>query len=173
MRFGDAADPSQMTQWYVSGQVGVWNWERWKSAEFDTLDRTCTATAWHRRSSRTGSCFCRPSSRCDAHVSKSRRSSVMGMTIRETAKSGRQGTFLRDSVASPCFMLFRRCSSLDWFESSPPDQNSQCFPEWNDAAARLARPLPVTRGDGGPKAADGTLFTRPRLLYIYHNRRVS
>jgi peptide/nickel transport system substrate-binding protein len=39
MRFGDAADPSQMTQWYVSSQVGVWNWERWKNAEFDALDK--------------------------------------------------------------------------------------------------------------------------------------
>jgi peptide/nickel transport system substrate-binding protein len=37
MRFGDAADPSQMAQWYVSSQVGVWNWERWKDAEFDEL----------------------------------------------------------------------------------------------------------------------------------------
>ena len=35
--FGDAPDPSQMTQWYVSEQVGVWNWERWKDAEFDKL----------------------------------------------------------------------------------------------------------------------------------------
>jgi peptide/nickel transport system substrate-binding protein len=37
MRFGDAPDPSQDTQWYVSSQVGVWNWERWKDAEFDKL----------------------------------------------------------------------------------------------------------------------------------------
>ncbi len=36
-RYGDAPDPSQMTQWYVSGQVGIWNWERWKNPEFDTL----------------------------------------------------------------------------------------------------------------------------------------
>jgi len=43
MRFGDAADPSQMTQWYVSNQVGVWNWERWKSDEFDALDKQATA----------------------------------------------------------------------------------------------------------------------------------
>jgi peptide/nickel transport system substrate-binding protein len=43
MRFGDAADPSQMTQWYVSSQVGVWNWERWKDAEFDALDRQAIA----------------------------------------------------------------------------------------------------------------------------------
>jgi peptide/nickel transport system substrate-binding protein len=36
-RFGDAPDPSQMAQWYVSSQVGVWNWERWKDPEFDRL----------------------------------------------------------------------------------------------------------------------------------------
>ncbi|MFM9844518.1 MAG: ABC transporter substrate-binding protein [Dongiaceae bacterium] len=35
--FGDAPDPSQMTQWYIGEQVGVWNWERWKDAEFDKL----------------------------------------------------------------------------------------------------------------------------------------
>ena len=36
-RFGDAPDPSQMAQWYVSSQVGIWNWERWKNPEFDKL----------------------------------------------------------------------------------------------------------------------------------------
>jgi len=36
-RFGDAPDPSQMAQWYVGSQVGVWNWERWKLPEFDAL----------------------------------------------------------------------------------------------------------------------------------------
>ncbi|MEX2648838.1 MAG: ABC transporter substrate-binding protein [Alphaproteobacteria bacterium] len=36
-RYGDAPDPSQMMQWYVSSQVGVWNWERWTSEEFDRL----------------------------------------------------------------------------------------------------------------------------------------
>jgi peptide/nickel transport system substrate-binding protein len=35
--FGDAPDPSQMTQWYIGEQVGIWNWERWKDAEFDKL----------------------------------------------------------------------------------------------------------------------------------------
>lgn len=35
--FGDAPDPSQMTQWYISEQVGIWNWERWKDPEFDKL----------------------------------------------------------------------------------------------------------------------------------------
>ncbi len=42
-RFGDAPDPSQMTQWYVASQVGVWNWERWKNAEFDKLDSDALA----------------------------------------------------------------------------------------------------------------------------------
>lgn len=37
MQFGDAPDPSQMTQWYVGEQVGVWNWERWRNEEFDGL----------------------------------------------------------------------------------------------------------------------------------------
>jgi peptide/nickel transport system substrate-binding protein len=37
MRYQDAPDPSQQTQWYVSDQVGVWNWERWKDPEFDEL----------------------------------------------------------------------------------------------------------------------------------------
>ena len=37
MRFGGAADPFEMTQWFVSGQVGVWNWERWTDPEFDRL----------------------------------------------------------------------------------------------------------------------------------------
>ena len=36
-RYGDAPDPSQMYQWYISAQVGIWNWERWKSEEFDRL----------------------------------------------------------------------------------------------------------------------------------------
>ena len=37
MRFGGGPDPFEMTQWFVSGQVGVWNWERWKDPEFDDL----------------------------------------------------------------------------------------------------------------------------------------
>jgi peptide/nickel transport system substrate-binding protein len=35
--YGDAPDPSQMMQWYIGEQVGVWNWERWKDPEFDEL----------------------------------------------------------------------------------------------------------------------------------------
>ncbi len=37
MAYLDSPDPSQMTQWYVSEQVGVWNWERWSDPEFDDL----------------------------------------------------------------------------------------------------------------------------------------
>ena len=37
MRFGSSPDPYEATQWFVSGQVGVWNWERWSSEEFDKL----------------------------------------------------------------------------------------------------------------------------------------
>jgi peptide/nickel transport system substrate-binding protein len=45
MRFGDAGDPSQMAQWYTSNQVGVWNWERWKDAEFDDLAKNAIGEA--------------------------------------------------------------------------------------------------------------------------------
>jgi peptide/nickel transport system substrate-binding protein len=31
-------DPSFDTQWFTSAQVGQWNWQRWKSKEFDELD---------------------------------------------------------------------------------------------------------------------------------------
>jgi peptide/nickel transport system substrate-binding protein len=31
-------DPSFQTQWFTSAQVGQWNWQRWKSKEFDDLD---------------------------------------------------------------------------------------------------------------------------------------
>ena len=37
MEYGDSPDPSQACQWYVSSQVGVWNWERFSNAEFDQL----------------------------------------------------------------------------------------------------------------------------------------
>lgn len=30
-------DPADALQWFPSNQVGVWNWERWKDAEFDQL----------------------------------------------------------------------------------------------------------------------------------------
>ena len=31
-------DPGFQTQWFTSAQVGQWNWQRWKSKEFDDLD---------------------------------------------------------------------------------------------------------------------------------------
>ena len=37
MAYLDSPDPSQMTQWYISDQVGVWNWERWSDPEYDEL----------------------------------------------------------------------------------------------------------------------------------------
>lgn len=37
MRFGTTPDPYEATQWFVSSQIGVWNWERWSSEEFDAL----------------------------------------------------------------------------------------------------------------------------------------
>lgn len=37
MRFGTQPDPYEATSWFVSSQVGVWNWERWKSEEYDRL----------------------------------------------------------------------------------------------------------------------------------------
>ena len=38
-RFGGKVDPSFQTQWFVSEQTGVWNWQRWQSAEYDRLDK--------------------------------------------------------------------------------------------------------------------------------------
>jgi peptide/nickel transport system substrate-binding protein len=32
-------DPSFQTQWFLSDQVGIWNWQRWKSPEFDKLHK--------------------------------------------------------------------------------------------------------------------------------------
>ena len=37
MRYGAQADPFEPFQWFVSEQVGIWNWERWTSDEFDAL----------------------------------------------------------------------------------------------------------------------------------------
>jgi len=37
MRFGTAPDPYEATQWFVSDQLGVWNWERWTDPEYDAL----------------------------------------------------------------------------------------------------------------------------------------
>ena len=37
MRFGTTPDPYEAMQWFVSSQVGIWNWERWTDKEFDKL----------------------------------------------------------------------------------------------------------------------------------------
>ncbi|MBM3524368.1 MAG: ABC transporter substrate-binding protein, partial [Alphaproteobacteria bacterium] len=34
-RFAGKHDPNFLLQWYVSGQIGTWNWQRWSNAEFD------------------------------------------------------------------------------------------------------------------------------------------
>src|SRR5699024_10016399 len=39
MRFGTQPDPWEASQWFVSDQVGIWNWERWTSEEYDRLYR--------------------------------------------------------------------------------------------------------------------------------------
>jgi peptide/nickel transport system substrate-binding protein len=36
-QFSAKMDPSFTSQWFVSEQVGVWNWQRWANAEFDKL----------------------------------------------------------------------------------------------------------------------------------------
>lgn len=35
MRYGSGPDPYEPMQWFVREQVGVWNWERWSSDEFE------------------------------------------------------------------------------------------------------------------------------------------
>ena len=37
MGYSATADPFDHFQWFVSSQVGVWNWERWSDPEFDAL----------------------------------------------------------------------------------------------------------------------------------------
>jgi peptide/nickel transport system substrate-binding protein len=37
MRYRCSPDPSDPIQWFVKSQVGVWNWERWSSPEFEDL----------------------------------------------------------------------------------------------------------------------------------------
>lgn len=38
MRFSAKLDPNFNTQWFTSDQVGVWNWSRWRSPEFDRMN---------------------------------------------------------------------------------------------------------------------------------------
>jgi peptide/nickel transport system substrate-binding protein len=37
-RFSMQPDPAFATEWFTTDQVGVWNWERWRSEEFDELE---------------------------------------------------------------------------------------------------------------------------------------
>lgn len=37
-------DPSFQTQWFLSSQVGLWNWQRWKSPDFDRLNKEGLST---------------------------------------------------------------------------------------------------------------------------------
>ncbi|APE45047.1 hypothetical protein BOO69_17735 [Sulfitobacter alexandrii] len=37
MRFAGTPDPYEAAQWFVSSQVGIWNWERWTDPEYDRL----------------------------------------------------------------------------------------------------------------------------------------
>ena len=43
-QFSAKADPSFTSQWFVSGQVGTWNWQRWANAEFDKLHEMVDST---------------------------------------------------------------------------------------------------------------------------------
>ncbi len=43
-QFGGKADPSFQTQWFVSEQVGEWNWQRWKNADYDKLNTEAEST---------------------------------------------------------------------------------------------------------------------------------
>jgi peptide/nickel transport system substrate-binding protein len=43
-QFGGKPDPSFQTQWFVSDQVGEWNWQRWKNPEYDRLNTMAEST---------------------------------------------------------------------------------------------------------------------------------
>ncbi len=40
-RYSSVPDPSYYTRWYLQNQVGIWNWERFRSDEYDELDQNC------------------------------------------------------------------------------------------------------------------------------------
>ncbi len=44
MRFNGKLDPNFNTQWFTSDQVGVWNWSRWRSPEFDRMNAQAGVT---------------------------------------------------------------------------------------------------------------------------------
>jgi peptide/nickel transport system substrate-binding protein len=37
LRFNGKHDPNFIMQWFVSGQIGTWNWQRWANADYDSL----------------------------------------------------------------------------------------------------------------------------------------
>ncbi len=42
-RYSMAPDPSYATAWFITGQKGIWNWERYSDAEFDRLEAAAKA----------------------------------------------------------------------------------------------------------------------------------
>lgn len=42
--FASKFDPSFQTQWFLASQIGLWNWQRWASPEFDQLHAEAAAT---------------------------------------------------------------------------------------------------------------------------------
>ena len=43
MRYGSGPDPYEPFQWFVRDQIGIWNWERWSSDEFEELFKKLVA----------------------------------------------------------------------------------------------------------------------------------
>ena len=43
MRFNGKLDPNFLMQWFVTDQIGVWNWQRFSDPEYDTLYRQSLA----------------------------------------------------------------------------------------------------------------------------------
>ncbi len=43
-RFSMQPDPSFATEWFTPEQIGVWNWERFKSPEFGELNQKAMVT---------------------------------------------------------------------------------------------------------------------------------
>ena len=42
--YGGKFDPGFQTQWFTGAQIGLWNWQRWASPEFDALNAKAGAT---------------------------------------------------------------------------------------------------------------------------------
>jgi peptide/nickel transport system substrate-binding protein len=43
-KWGHPPDPGGMTQYFLTEQVGKWNWQRWSDAEFDSLHTPASAS---------------------------------------------------------------------------------------------------------------------------------